>query len=561
MHVNPARNRIMVPTQAFPVPPQVPERSRGRLIGRGARLEKASRTTFDVAVIGGGINGASLYHRLGRAGYGAVVLDRGDFASGTSQASGMMIWGGLLYLRNLDLPAVLHFSRARDRMVRGRPEAVSPLEMRFVPAAGGRLGRLPAMAALHFYWLLGRGRRRRPSVRAAYDEIDRLASPGAALCFEEAMLRHSDSRFVLDWLAPGGRETAAEALNYAEVRGGAWSAPDGLWRLEVRDTLTGREIEVRARAVANCAGVWTDRVNARFGVRSPWRHAFSKGVYLVFERSPGHRAGLVLEMGVEDDVVTSVPWGPVELWGPTETFIGDPEEGMSASPEDVGFLLDLRSRRLRDAGSKDAIVALRCGVRPLAVPAAHRGGGYPLDLSRRPRIAADDERPWVSVYGGKLTGCVETAGRAIRHLRRRLPPPDPRGFPRSGRAGPGPGGASRQAGSTDLSLIPGDLEDLGNPGDGAGAAWPRAEAPGADRSAGGLPADFPPGVAEGMPAPAWRRDHELACTLEDYLRRRTNAAQWIPRGGLGRRDEHLERLRRISLEIMDGDAARARAEA
>ena len=523
-------------------------------------LEKASRATFDVAVIGGGINGASLYHRLGSAGYDAVVLDRGDFSSGTSQASGMMIWGGLLYLRNLDLPAVLHFSRARDRMVQGRPEAVSPLVMRFVPSAKGRLGRLPAMAALHFYWLLGRGRRRRPSVHAACDEVARLTSPGAALCFEEAMLRHSDSRFVLDWLAPGGRETSAAALNYAEVRGGAWSARDGRWRLEVRDTLTGREIEVRARAVANCAGVWTDRVNARFGVRSPWRHAFSKGVYLVFERSPGHRAGLVLEMGVEDDVVTSVPWGPVELWGPTEDLIAEPEEGMSASPEDVGFLLDLRARRLRDAGSKDAIVALRCGVRPLAVPSTHRGGGYPLDLSRRPRIAADDERPWVSVYGGKLTGCAETAGRAIRRLRRCLPPPDARGSRGSGRVRsghPDPGGASRQAGAADPASSPGSPESLGG---GAAAAWPRAEAPGADRSAGCVPAGFPPGVEEGMPAPAWCRDHELACTLEDYLRRRTNAAQWVPRGGLGRRDEHLERLRRLSLEIMGGDAARAEIE-
>ncbi len=512
------------------------------LTARETMLERASRTTFDVAVIGGGINGASLHRRLGDAGYDAIVLDRGDFACGTSQASGMMIWGGLLYLRNLDLPAVLHFSRAQDRMVHGQPEAVSRLTLRFVPAPSGRLGRLPAMAALQLYWLLGRGRRRRPRTRATYDEIVRLARPGAALCFEEAMLRQSDSRFVLRWLAPGARRAGTAALNYAEVRGGAWCAAERRWRLEVRDTLTGREIEVRARAIANCAGVWTDRVNARFGVRSPWRHAFSKGVYLVFERFPEQRAGLVLEMGVEDDVVTSIPWGPVELWGPTETSIRDPEEGLRASPEDVSFLLDLRSRRLRDPGSKDAIVALRCGVRPLAVPVGHRDGGYPLDLSRRPRVAADDERPWVSVYGGKLTGCAETADRAIRRLRRYLPPPGATGH-RGGegaRPGPGhrdPGGSPRQRGAQDPSWTAGGNE----------AAFPTEAA-------------FPPELEEGMPAPAWCRDHEFACTLEDYLRRRTNIAQWVPRGGLGWRDEHVERLRRLSLELMGGDSARAEAE-
>ncbi len=323
-------------------------------------LGTASHAVFDVAIIGGGVNGASLYHRLRRAGYNAVVLDRGDFASGTSQASGMMIWGGLLYLRNFDLPAVFHFSRARDRMIHRQPESVSPLVLRFVPAARGRLGKVPGMAALYFYWLVSRGRRRRPQVRTIYREAKLLASPREALCFEEAMLRHSDSRFVLHWLAPGDDAGDAASLNYAEVLGGAWSAADGLWRIEVRDTLTGRELEVRARAMANCAGVWTDGVNARFGVRSPWRHAFSKGVYLVFEREPEQQAGLVMEMGAEDDVITSIPWGPVEMWGPTETPILDLEEGWRALPEDVSLLLDLRSRRCGTWAPRNR--SWRCGA-------------------------------------------------------------------------------------------------------------------------------------------------------------------------------------------------------
>ncbi len=510
------------------------------LTGRDAMLETASRAVFDAAVIGGGVNGASLYHRLRRAGYGVIVLDRGDFASGTSQASGMMIWGGLLYLRNFDLSAVFHFSHARDRMVRHRPEWVAPLVLHFVPAASGKLGKTPAMTALYFYWLLGRGQRRRPEVRTVYHEAKLLANPRAALCFEEAMLRHSDSRFVLHWLAPGDPAGVATALNYAEVRGGAWSASDGLWRIEVRDALTGREIEVRARAVANCAGVWTDGVNARFGVRSPWRHAFSKGVYLIFERAPEQQAGLVLEMGVEDDVVTSIPWGPVELWGPTETAVLEPEEGLRASPEDVSFLLDLRSRRLRDAGSKDAIVALRCGVRPLAVPTTHPGGGYPLDLSRRPRIVVDGERPWVSVYGGKLTGCTEAAGRAMRALARHLPPPRTT-------AGRGRGSGS-----------PGAGHPPGGPASNRSEAV--AGAPTSDRSIGQESAAFLPGLGEAMPAPAWCRDHEFACTLEDYLRRRSNAAQWLPRGGLGRRNEHLERLRALAVELAGGDVGRAESQ-
>ena len=78
---------------------------------------EAGETGFDVAVVGGGINGASLYHELCARGYRVLLIDKGDFASGTSQSSAMMVWGGLLYLRNLDFKAVIEFSLSRDRMI------------------------------------------------------------------------------------------------------------------------------------------------------------------------------------------------------------------------------------------------------------------------------------------------------------------------------------------------------------------------------------------------------------------------------------------------------------
>ncbi len=95
------------------------------------------------------------------------------------------------------------------------------------------------------------------------------------------------------------------------------------------------------------------------------------------------------------------------------------------------------------------------------------------------------------------------------------------------------------------------------PNRGEAAAGARAGALTFDRSAGYDSPVLLPGLKEGMPAPAWCRDHEFACTLEDYLRRRTNVAQWIPRGGLGRRDEHLERLRALAVEITGGDVGLA----
>ncbi|MEK7734170.1 MAG: FAD-dependent oxidoreductase, partial [Pseudomonadota bacterium] len=95
------------------------------------------RTTFDVTILGGGINGACLYHRLCTAGYKVLLVDQGDFAAGTSQASGMMIWGGLLYLRSLDLLSVYRFSQARDAMIRNLPEWIEPAPVHYIPAHQG----------------------------------------------------------------------------------------------------------------------------------------------------------------------------------------------------------------------------------------------------------------------------------------------------------------------------------------------------------------------------------------------------------------------------------------
>ena len=103
---------------------------------KAARVDLNGRT-FDVAVIGGGINGVCLYHHLCEAGYSVLLLDKADFAGGTTQASGMMIWGGLLYLRTLDLGTVWRLSKARDRMLRDLNEWVKPCTFRYLPVQRG----------------------------------------------------------------------------------------------------------------------------------------------------------------------------------------------------------------------------------------------------------------------------------------------------------------------------------------------------------------------------------------------------------------------------------------
>src|SRR5688500_6756183 len=156
--------------------------------------------TFDVVVIGGGIQGACIYHHLARGGHRVLLVDRGDFGGGTSQASAMLVWGGLLYMKSASsIGEVCRLSAARDAMLRDYGTWTEPHTFRFVLPRNGRRRPAAAQSALWLYWLLGGCRRRLPRRERSFAETAFLRRPAAAesLLFEEGRLRSSDAGFVL----------------------------------------------------------------------------------------------------------------------------------------------------------------------------------------------------------------------------------------------------------------------------------------------------------------------------------------------------------------------------
>ena len=145
---------------------------------------------FDAVIIGGGISGACLYDRMCREGYRVLLVDRGDFGSGTSQASAMMIWGGLLYLRQFDLGTVWKLSRARDDLIAQAGSPIRTQEFRYVPELGQGHNSLKTRAGLWLYWLLGRRERRFPGVEDTYLEqaFLRPNTSGRSHVYEEGVL-------------------------------------------------------------------------------------------------------------------------------------------------------------------------------------------------------------------------------------------------------------------------------------------------------------------------------------------------------------------------------------
>jgi len=425
----------------------------------------------------------------------------------------MMVWGGVLYLRNGDVPTVYKLCAARDRMVRDMGENIRRVPFRLVLRDDDVRPAWMLWFALVVYWFVALFRHARPRRESSFDDREMLRSERVrtSLAYQEAWVEPSDARFVQRWIF-AHRDARHVPLNHARVAGGRFDAARHVWTLDVDDAIADRKRTVEARCVVNAAGPWTDELNARFGRRSPWKHAFSKGVHLSVARDPRHTSHLMLETrAYPGDIMALLPWGPVSLYGPTETISSSIEEGTRVEPQDVQLLLRELGRQCALPVTPDDVVNLRVGVRSLAVPFDTPDGAAPQTLSRRTIVHADAELPWVSIYGGKLTGCTVAAREAARVVLR----------------------AAGRDGNPDRAPEPPAL---------------------------GAPETRYPGLAVPVPDPVHCRDHEDCYRLEDWLRRRTNVAQWVRRGGLGERDEHVPHLLEIARLFTDGDEARARVQ-
>ena len=119
---------------------------------------------MDALVVGGGMTGAPVYHQLCARGYQVALIDKGDFSSGTSQASGMLVWGGLLYLKNLDVFTVIQLCKSRRDLLKGFPAEIAVLNLRYLASAAGRRKPATVLLGLYCYWLLGGCALRRPTL-------------------------------------------------------------------------------------------------------------------------------------------------------------------------------------------------------------------------------------------------------------------------------------------------------------------------------------------------------------------------------------------------------------
>lgn len=378
---------------------------------REASIDRISGSLFDVLVVGGGINGAVSAAALAGRGASVALIDRGDFGGFTSQESSNLVWGGFKYLENYELPLVFGLCRSRNRLMKAYPDNIK--EIGFLASLDHSAPYRPWFAGLGAtaYWGIGLFGTGRPhvfdaeEVKAQEPVVDTTTVRGAVQ-YQDAYLVDNDSRFVFSFVR-SAIEAGAAAANYVEL---VAAERDGdRWVCRLRDTDSGAELTTSARVLVNAAGPFVDDLNASWGLTTEHRIVYSKGIHLIVPRLTTHRHDRVLAFFDDTQrLFYVIPMGQRSVIGTTDTRIDTPFTHVT--DEDRDFLLGQINARLDlpQPLTRDDVIAERSGVRPLVV---RTGSGDQTDadwtsLSRKHEIEVDRARGVVTVFGGKLTDCL-----------------------------------------------------------------------------------------------------------------------------------------------------------
>lgn len=497
---------------------------------RGSALDRLASSNaqrpLDLLVVGGGITGAGIALDAAGRGFVTGLIERNDFASGTSSKSSKLIHGGLRYLEQRDFSLVREASVERELLARLAPHLVEPIPF-VIPVSkrsvrakfGVGLWTYDALASfknLHVHRYL-----EREEAEARVPALPRGKVRGAFLFYDS---KTDDVRLVMESLVQA-RRLGATVVNHCEVLG-LEGSDDGC-RATVVDGSTGATFEIAAKRIVVAAGVWGDRVEALANTDAEARLRPSKGIHLVFRREsiPLAESAAFIPDAEHRRMLFVIPWIDAILVGTTDTPYEGNLDRPSVESQDRAYVLDALNAAFSLDLSEDDIAGAYAGLRPLIAGKA----GQTADLSRR--HAVYDIAPGIiGITGGKMTTFRRMAVDAVDRIANDLGA-DTKTKTRWGRLGSSDVSALRQA----VNLRAGRL------GVDPASAANLVRAYG-DRSLEVLDiAEEHPELTQPVVPDrlllgaeiAYCVQHEMACNLDDLLARRARLAITDRPAGLG----------------------------
>jgi glycerol-3-phosphate dehydrogenase len=393
---------------------------------RERAISRLGRESFDLLIIGGGITGAGIARDAALRGLSVALVERDDFASGTSSRSSRLVHGGVRYLEHGYFSLVFEASRERRRLLHSAPHLVRPLQFTWPVYRGARVPRWKLRAGLGLYDALALfgnvGRHKGLSRSGVIGGEPALATEGllgGATYWDAAT---DDSALTLANVLDA-RDSGAVVLNHAEVTGLIVEnkKATGVTALDRVDSTT---IRIRASVVINATGPWTDAIRRMEDPSAAKAVLGTKGVHIaVPAKRVGNRAAVTMLSPVDGRVMFCLPAGEQTIVGTTDTPQSVHPDQVRASRDDVEYLLSSVNGFFPGAqlGARDVICAW-AGIRPLV---SSGNSGDPSSASREHEITTGPAGV-IAIAGGKLTTyrliAEQVVDRALKHIRKPAAP-------------------------------------------------------------------------------------------------------------------------------------------
>lgn len=373
---------------------------------RDTNLTQLSAQTYDVLVVGAGINGAVSAAALSKKGLSVAVIDKGDFAGETSSHSSNLAWGGIKYLESHEYMLVDKLCKSRNHLMQSYPSTVQEIRFLTTLQKGFRFPALFVYLGTLLYWIMGRFFTRFPeflssaAIEAREPVIDTSNAQGG-FEYSDAFLHDNDARFVFNFIR-GAMDNGAVVTNYVSAQDAQFT--DNIWHVAAKDEISGEPIAIKAKSVINACGPFADAFNAELENKTEHHHVFSKGVHLIVNKLT--KVDKVLAFFASDGrLFFVIPMGQKTCIGTTDDKVDSPNPVVTDA--DRHFILDNVNALLNldQPLTMADVISERCGVRPLAVK-GNSGSSDWVQLSRKHAVDVNTPKRLVSIFGGKLTDCI-----------------------------------------------------------------------------------------------------------------------------------------------------------
>lgn len=385
---------------------------------RKETIQTISNENYDLVVIGGGITGGGIVLDAASRGLKVVLLEKGDFASGTSSKSTKLIHGGLRYLKQFDFWLVKEVGSERAIVHKLAPHLVLPEKMLLPLIEGGSYGKWLTSIGLKVYDILaqvtGDDKRQMLEKKEAMKLEPLLPKKILNGAGYYAEYRTDDARLTIENIKTS-LQHGAKALNYARVSDFLYN-DEKVSGVVVHDEISGKEFEIRSKYVISAAGPWVDELRTINNSKRGKRLHLTKGVHLVFPREK-----LPVKQSVYFDIpdgrmMFAIPRGKVTYVGTTDTNYNLDKDDVTTDIADAIYLISAVNNMFPEINLElDDIVSSWAGLRPLI----HEEGKSASELSRKDEIFTS-ESGLVSIAGGKLTGYRKMAERVVNRIAKKL---------------------------------------------------------------------------------------------------------------------------------------------